>query len=390
MHALAREFLRRGYNVTVCAPVDGVDAPQSFESQGIRIISHPRFFTYGPRLRQHVSQLFDPVLYIHRLRRFLAARPGREVPDLVLTFSFLYAAAAKKAWPGVPVAYLSGGACWDCYSWLYGGRKGWVRVAFLLKKVLGVIAEHRALRLADKTFVEVNALTRRLEHFHFGIDSKIEVLPTPVDVARFGPSLERRQQIRRELGIAEDARVILGVGRLQWNKNYGNLVRAVARLQPRNWCLLIVGQGEERRELEELARTLHVDDRTRFLGNRADMESVYAGAHIFAHPAVLEPYGNVILEAMASGLPCVVSPGEYIGISSQLSHGVNALLANPRDPQDWSDKIGRLLADPGLAERLGREARSFCEQCGSWPSFADDVLRGLGIRRPNRESEQNS
>ncbi len=382
MHALAREFLRRGCNVTVCTSVDGVDAPQSYEGQGIRIVTHPPFFSAG-RFRQ----LLDPVLYPRRVQEFLATRPVREAPDLVLAFNIYYAAAAKRAWPRVPVGYLSGSAIWDWYSQLYGDRKGLVRLAFLVKKVLAAIVEKRSLRLADKTFVEVKALARRLEHFHFGIASKIEVLPTPVDVARFGPSFERRQQIRSQLGITEGVRVILCVGRLQWNKNYGTLIRAVARLQQRNWLLLILGQGEERRDLENLARTLHVDDRARFLGSRADMEAVYAGADIFAHPALVEMWGNVVLEAMASKLACVVSPGEYVGISSQLSDGVNALLANPSDPQDWSDKIARLLADPGLAERLGREARSFCERCGSWPSFVGDVLRGLGIQGPNHESE---
>src|ERR1019366_8180948 len=92
MHALAREFLRRGCNVTVCTSVDGVDAPQSYEGQGIRIVTHPPFFSAG-----RVRQLVDPVLYPRRVQEFLATRPVREAPDLVLEFNIYYAAAAKRA-----------------------------------------------------------------------------------------------------------------------------------------------------------------------------------------------------------------------------------------------------------------------------------------------------
>jgi glycosyltransferase involved in cell wall biosynthesis len=150
-------------------------------------------------------------------------------------------------------------------------------------------------------------------------------------------------------------------------------------LKQREWLLLIVGEGDEEEELARLAVACGVSDRVRFLGFRPDMESVYAASDIFVHAALMEPLGNVVLEALSCGLPCVVSPVAYIGASGELTDDVNALFANPRNPCDWAGKIDRLLGDRDFAARLGKEGRGLCERRPDWSACARTLLNAFGF-----------
>jgi glycosyltransferase involved in cell wall biosynthesis len=202
-----------------------------------------------------------------------------------------------------------------------------------------------------------------------------------VDTLRFKPSESRRKQIRERLGLGHATKIILAVGRLHWNKNFSTLIDAVAMLRMSDWLLLIVGQGSEEERLRDRVKTRGLSEHVKFLKSSSEMECIYAGADMFAHPALLEPYGNVVLEAMASGLPCIVSPGDHIGVSCELTDGANALTANPRDPQEWASKIARLLNDANLSANLSEEARRFCEDRPGWPILTSRLLEECGLPR---------
>ncbi len=111
------------------------------------------------------------------------------------------------------------------------------------------------------------------------------------------------------------------------------------------------------------------------------MERIYAAADLFAHAALMEPYGNVVLEALATGLPCVVSPANYIGVSEELTDEVEALFADPTDPTEWTVKMDLLLRHRQLAARLSRQARLFCEQRAQWGAITEWLLGEFGLPR---------
>jgi glycosyltransferase involved in cell wall biosynthesis len=243
--------------------------------------------------------------------------------------------------------------------------------------------ERQAIKLADKIFIESNLLIKRFEQFHPGVQKKVSVFRTPVDIARFSPSRSRREEARKELEISADMKVIVAVGRLQWNKNFATLIRAASLLKTKNWLLVVVGQGPEKQALDKLALSLKIADRVRFIGSRSDMERIYAAADVFAHAALMEPYGNVVLEALATGLPCVVSPENYIGVSDELTDEVEALFADPKDPTEWTVKMDLLLGHRQLAARLARRARLFCEQRAQWVAITEGLLGEFGLPRRN-------
>jgi glycosyltransferase involved in cell wall biosynthesis len=375
IHAVAEELLRRGIGVAVCSSAEGVEDVSRYEEKGIRFALHPPYFSKKPQ------SILDPVTYPRRVGTYLKERCSPERPDLVLSFNLFYALAAKEAWPQVPVGYLAGSTVWDWYAWLHGDRDLAARCGLFPKRLLAVRAERRAINVADMVFVESNLLRERLQFFH-GIQDKIGLLPAPVDTLRFHPSVSWRQAVREELGIPHNIPVVLGVGRLQWNKNFATLIRALSLLNAQEWLLIIVGEGGEKERLQRLAKDTCVADRVRFVAFRSNMETVYAASDIFAHSAVVEPYGFVILEALAAGLPCVVSPPKYVGVSHELEDGRNVIFADPDDPRDWAIKIARLLTSPGLRASLGEQGRLLCEKRGSWRTFTDHLLQHFAVATP--------
>src|SRR5262249_47736857 len=129
-----------------------------------------------------------------------------------------------------------------------------------------------------------------------------------VDLDRFHPGNRERlgAVTRAALGLGRESWVVLFVGSGFERKGLGPLLRAVSGLSDRYWQLGVAGKGDARRYQEQAPR-LNVAERIRWIGLRADIESLYAAADVVALPALYEPFGNVHLEGLASGVPVLTS-----------------------------------------------------------------------------------
>ncbi len=373
MHALAKELLSRGHRVSVLVSQDGIDSVESYEKQGIDCIVHPNFFSDGWRT------LLNPYLYTRRLKAFLDPIYSRNKPDLVLSFNIFYIAATKRVCPELPVGFLTGGTIRDWHSWLYGHLPWFKRLPLRIMTISAQKLEYDALTKSEAVFVEVTAIQRRFEKDHSKAAGVRYInWPTPVDKDRFKPNPVWRAEIRQELAATEGQAILLCVGRLQWNKNFGLAIKALGKTVSRDFQLVLVGEGPELKNFQELAASQGLSSQVKFLGPRQDVERVYAAADIFLHPALVEPFGNVVQEAMASGLACIASPGRYIGFSEYLTDGVDALLADPHDLPAWIERLEQLLNDGELRRRLGSSARGLIEARPDWAQLTDVVLREMG------------
>ncbi len=150
---------------------------------------------------------------------------------------------------------------------------------------------------------------------------------------------------------------LLFVGRHRYYKGLDVLLQALPGLDAR---LLVGGDGPMRAAWEALAGELGLGERVRFLGevDDEDLPGLYASADIFVLPAVsrAEAFGKVLLEAMASGLPCITSE-LGTGTSFVVQHGVTGLVVPPRDPQALKEAIQTLLDDPEARRRMGEAGR---------------------------------
>lgn len=170
-----------------------------------------------------------------------------------------------------------------------------------------------AMRSAVKLFAVSEALKRNVAQ-RLGIDeAKVAVIGNGVDLDKFGPV--DRAEARRRLGIAGSARVLIGVGNLIPTKGFHRIIALLPALRARHPDLLflIVGggasQGDMRDELEALARRLGVADAVRLCGCQPHdaLAWYYGAADVFAQATEFEGWSNVLLEAMACGLPVVTT-----------------------------------------------------------------------------------
>ena len=151
------------------------------------------------------------------------------------------------------------------------------------------------------------ACSAQAARFLFG-DAEWTFVPNGIDVERFRFDPEGREEARRELGL-ENKLVIGNVGRLCYQKNQSfalDVFQLLHRQQPES-LLLLVGEGEDRKALEEKAKSLGVDDSVIFYGTTDRVERLYWAMDVFAFPSLFEGLGIVAIEAQAAGLPVLCS-----------------------------------------------------------------------------------
>lgn len=202
------------------------------------------------------------------------------------------------------------------------------------------------------------------------------VIPYGVNPQQFRPDPAARAAVRRELGLAEGAPLVLGLGRLVAKKGFGVLLDAwpaVLRASPAA-TLAIVGYGDLRGPLERQAAGLGLGGSVRFPGQlERDKAAAYvAAADVFALPIVrdgVDGLPNALLEAMGAGRPVVAS--RVAGVPDVVDDGVHGLVVPERDPAALAGAITRLLSDPATAARLGAAARARVERELTWERAAE-------------------
>ncbi len=162
---------------------------------------------------------------------------------------------------------------------------------------------------------------------------------------------------RAELGLPAKGPLLLALGRFHVNKAFDVLLAALARVPEAVLCL--AGAGPLERELRAQAAGLGVADRVAFPGWWKDVGSLFAAADLCVCPSRLEPFGNVVIEAWAHGVPVVAAAAK--GPAGLIEHGESGLLAPVDDAGALADAIRRVLGDRDMAARLARAGRAVHE-----------------------------
>lgn len=182
------------------------------------------------------------------------------------------------------------------------------------------------------------------------------VIPNAVDVAAHPRATP-----------VEAVPLLVSVGRLKAPKDFSTLVRAVARLEPRSWRLIIVGDGPERPALERQLHAEGLDDAVEFVGERSDVSELLAGADAFVLSSRSEGMPLSVLEAMAAGLPVVATA--VGGVPEVVVHDETGVLVAPGDAEALAAALARLIDDPELRRRLGSAGRSRAARHFDLPRF---------------------
>jgi glycosyltransferase involved in cell wall biosynthesis len=190
---------------------------------------------------------------------------------------------------------------------------------------------------------------------------RLHLLGNGIDLERFAPGRKAqvaRARIRAELGV-EDATVVVGaVGRLVWEKGYGELFAAAGELRRRCPEVTVVVAGPHEPEKAdgigpaELAAA--ESSGVRFLGHRSDVEDIYPAFDMYVLASYREGFPRSAMEAAAMGLPVIAT--DIRGCRQVVEHGVNGLLVPPRNAGALTDAVVRLAGDPELRTTMRSEA----------------------------------
>lgn len=201
------------------------------------------------------------------------------------------------------------------------------------------------------------------------LQGRIEVIAPGIDHAPGRCDAAARRLARHSLGLPEQGTGLLLVGNDFRKKGLPALLRALVDVPQIAW-LAVVGQSRQLPQMQAMVADLGLSARVHFLGARSDMDAVYRAADLLVHPTLEDSYAMVVLEAMAFGLPVVVSGPRFCGIAAQLQHGVDAwLLDDPQSEAAVRTALVRVLGDTRLRQALCANGHAFAQRA-QWDGVA--------------------
>jgi glycosyltransferase involved in cell wall biosynthesis len=238
-------------------------------------------------------------------------------------------------------------------------------------------------------FVTIGTLNRAYYAQHGVPPDRLFFAPFCIRNAQFSMSPDLRLQCQREIrsahGLARDSLIVLFAAKLVKLKRTDELIHAFASLTEEfpTASLVIAGSGEEEPNLRSLARVLGVE-RIRFIGfqNQTQLPALYAASDIFVLPSHLESWGLVINEALAAGLPVVVS--SEVGAAPDLVEGKGTGIVYPcGDVNALSQAMRSLLTDPIRRQQMAQRAITLIQD---WdvPACARGILQAAHTVAPNK------
>jgi UDP-glucose:(heptosyl)LPS alpha-1,3-glucosyltransferase len=310
----------------------------------------------GPRLGRAVSLL--------RFAWTAAPAARRDGADMVLSFARCAGADVMRSGGGAHVSYLRAARKWR-------GALG----AFAMR----ISPYHRIQMLVERQAFHSPGLKRVIAVSNFVADDLIRefgIVPEKtitiyngVDLDRFRPAGDssERDTIRQKFGVPASAPLVVFVGNGFARKGLGFLIEAWP-LVAGGAFLLVVGADRQSDKFARQARALNVGARVVFAGTQPNVEAILRAADSFAMPSLFEPFGNVVMEAMASGLPAMTSA--FSGVAEVIPASMRGFrVENPDDVGEVALRLGALFDAPAA---VGREARATAEKF-TWTRYAREL-----------------
>lgn len=289
----------------------------------------------------------------------------REGADLVLSFARIVDADILRA----------GGAAHSSYvraarQWQSGAAAAAMRLSPYHRVQIAI--ERRGYACARlKKAIAVSNLVRDDLVATFAIDPALAVtLYNGVDLERFRPAADHalRLQVRSELGIPDSAPAVAFVGNGFARKGLRFLIEAWPALDPAAY-LVVAGTDRAAARYQRLAHRLGAGDRVRFIGAHRRVERLFAAMDALALPSLFEPFGNVLMEAMAAGLPVLASAA--CGAAETLPREMGEFVV--ADPADIGELAARMKALIAARAGLDAIARAAAERF-TWERYGAELL----------------
>jgi UDP-glucose:(heptosyl)LPS alpha-1,3-glucosyltransferase len=261
------------------------------------------------------------------------------------------------------------------YKWRVKPAAAWralmTRLSPRIQTYLGLEACRVRPRAGHRTVAVSGLIARQLTE-SYGPACDAQVIPPGVQ-ANLAYNAEERLALRRALGYSAQDQVCLLVARNPLRKGLATIMKALEQL-PGHVRLLVVGGGAATRAYVSAHARKDIAQRIRIVDETSMVSPYYAVADLYVHPTSNDSYGMAPLEAMAAGLPAILSASPWCGLSQYIRHGHEALLlSRPDDAAELADSIASILRDDALRLSLAQNGRAFSDT-RNWPDIARQYL----------------
>lgn len=218
------------------------------------------------------------------------------------------------------------------------------------------MTKHRRIVVTSGSLQTVMAQT-------YPLTQSVMSIVTPGVSSVSGPqSVDERRAARLRLGLPDEGRGILLVANDYRKKGLPALIDAMRHI-PEDCYVVVVGNSDQIPGFSQEFVDSQLQGRIHFLGSLSNVDDAYRAADCLVHPTLEDTFAMVVLEAMAHGVPVVVSGEQFCGISALLTDANNALiLENPRDAHALAEAVIRILSDKKLALRLIANGQAFAQR----------------------------
>lgn len=226
----------------------------------------------------------------------------------------------------------------------------------LINWLLYYTAEKLLARCTDQLITINQEDYQRAKKFRLRKGGRVSLIPgVGIDTKRFAASMGEKAAVRKQLEIPEDAFYIISVGELNDNKNHKVIIEAVEQLNNPNVYYGICGRGEKKKELKELIKAKHLEDRVFLYGFRDDIPSMLSAADCFAFPSIREGLGIAAIEAMAAGLPLITS--DCRGTREYAIDKVNGIVCKSGSAEEYRKAIEEIMGNPQRTRAMSSECK---------------------------------
>ena len=347
-----------GYDVKVITTNRGVNENAEIaEGNVIRVPTKPLFklFSFGIQSKKALEKLSTQDLnLVHYTNDYQYIAKGINAPTIA-TIHHPY--AAEKRIIKENIGYTD-----SIHYSLYR------RIEFVARM------EKKICEKVDRVIAVSNYTAKTLiEEYHVPSKS-ITVIPNAVDTDRFNPKIDGHA-IREKMGLHSEP-VILFVGRFDHTKGIRYLIEAFSMLINKipDAKLILVGKGPLKKSLQMSVNNSALKKSVIFYGAASNKElpQIYASSNVVVLPSLIEGFGIVLLEAMATAKPCVAA--KVGGTEDAIEDGVSGFFVPPADSKALFEKLLMLLEDKELSKKFGNASRKRVEKMFTWERVAQQTI----------------
>jgi glycosyltransferase involved in cell wall biosynthesis len=345
-YEVAQEVIRRGHHLTLLA---SEIAPDLAENRSVNCIYIP--------VENYPTEFIRNFIFAQKSGDWL--RKNRDDLDLIKVNGAITMGTADVnavhfvhgSWLSSPV-HISRTRkdLYGLYQWLFTAANAyWEKQAFRQSKIIIAVSAKVAQELVN-----------------IGVPhSQIRVVVNGVDLQEFAPGISSRSA----LGLPENVNLALFAGDIRIpRKNLDTVLQALVKVPELH--LAVVG-GTKDSPYPAMAQALNISERVHFLGYRQDMPQIQRASDLFVFPSRYEPFGLVVIEAMASGLPVISAT--TTGAADLLNPDCGIVLDDCDDVDALADALKLLNSDRSLRQQMGKVARTIAEK-HSWSTMAQTYL----------------